>query len=131
MALPRNKSHPTMQWKIYYHDPDARDYFSTYSNLDGGAADAPDTGVVCIIQPIVGGRYREKVAGGDYYAIDEEGKWVTFNEDGLQDRIDNNIPYYHLKNGRWINNERYGEILVRAFVDVDFGGSGKVRRVEE
>lgn len=131
MALPRNKSHPTMQWKIYYHDPNRSDKFFTYSNLDGSAADAPVDGVICIVQPIEGGRFRERLAGGDHYAIDEEGKWVTFNESGLVERDANNIPYSHLKNGRWINLERYQEILTRAHGDVDFGGNGKFRAVEE
>jgi len=131
MALPINKVRPEMRWKIYYHDPDRRDKFFTYSNLDGSAAGAPDFGIVCIVQPIWGGRERTYVAGGDWYAIDEEGKWVTFNDSGLQDRKDNNIPYSHLKQGRWINDERYAEILTRAHGDADFGGNGKYRKVEE
>lgn len=130
MALPRNKSNPDVHWKIYYHDPTAPDYFSTYSNLDGSAADAPEYGVLVIVQPTEGGRYRERVCNGDYYAVDEEGKWVTFNESGLDDRKKNNVPYSHLKNGRWINLERYQEIMTRAFGDIDFGGDGKFRAVE-
>ncbi len=131
MALPRNKFNPDVQWRIYYHDPDRADKYFTYSNLDGRAADAPTDGVQCIIQPIEGGRFRHIVSAGDHYAIDDEGKWVTFNADGLQERIRNNIPYFHLKNGRWINLERYQEIRTRAFGDVDFGGNGKFRAVEE
>ena len=131
MALPRNKSHPTMQWKIYYHDPNAPERTTTYSSDDGSPADAPEFGVICIVQPIWGGRERTQLRGGKYYAVDEEGKWVTFNEDGLQDRKDNRIPYYHLKEGRWINDDRYGEVITKAYGDADFGGDGKYRKVEE
>lgn len=130
MALPINKFNPDVQWKIYYHDPDKADKYFTYSNLDGRAANAPIDGVICIIQPVEGGRYKETIASGDHYAMDEEGRWVTFMADGLQERIDNNIPYNHLKNGRWISTERYQEIRTRAYGDVDFGGNGKFTAVE-
>jgi hypothetical protein len=80
---------------------------------------------------VEGGRYKERISGADYFAIDEEGKWVGMDASGIQDRRENNIPFYALKQGRWINTERYQEIMTRANGDVDFGGDGNFRRVEE
>jgi len=125
MVLPVNKVNPALQWRIYYHAPDVGEYFSTYSNLDGAAEDAPVQGVICIVQPTDGGRCREVVFGGDYFAMDEEGKWIGMDANGITDRDANNIPYSALKEGRWINTDRFNEIYSRAFNDVDFGGLGR------
>jgi len=76
-----------------------------------------------------GGRAVDRVAGADFYAIDEEGKWIGMDASGLQDRRDNNIPFRALKNGRWINLDRYQEIMTRAHGDDDFGGNGRFRKV--
>jgi len=125
MALPVNKVNPNLQWRIYYHDPNSEDYFSTYSNLDGSAEDAPVQGVIAIVQPSDGGRWKDVVVGGDFFAIDEEGKWVGMDANGIADRQANNIPFTALKEGRWINTDRFNEIHSRAHNDVDFGGLGR------
>lgn len=115
-----NRANPLILWKVYYHDLDAPNYFSTFSNLDGTADSAPVQGVILIQQPIENGRGIDRVAGGDYYAIDEEGKWIGMDAAGKQDRDDNNIPYFSLKEGRWINTERFWDILYLAGDDPDF-----------
>ena len=115
-----NKVNPLVKWKIYYHDPDALGYYSTFSNLDGSAEDAPIHGVIVIYQPMYNGRAVDRVMGGDFYAVDEEGKWVGMDASGIQDRKDNNIPYSALKTGRWINTERFQDILYLADGDPDF-----------
>jgi hypothetical protein len=125
MTLPVNLINPDLHWRIYYHDPEAEDYFSTYSNQDGEPDDAPVYGVICIVQPMSGGRWRDVVVQGDYYAVDEEGKWIGMDDNGIADRDANNIPYSALKEGRWINTDRFNEIYSRAFNDVDFGGLGR------
>jgi hypothetical protein len=130
MALPINKTRPDIRWKIWYHDPESPKYCTSWTNLDGPARDAPTQGVICIVQPVEGGRFRERVAGADYYAIDEEGKWIGMDASGVEDRRENNIPFRALKQGRWINTERYQEIMIRAIGDRDFGGNGKTRAVE-
>jgi hypothetical protein len=61
-----NKVNPLIKWKIYYHDPNSRNYFSTYSNLDGSAEDAPVQGVILIHQPVEEGRGVDKVSGADF-----------------------------------------------------------------
>ena len=129
MPLAGNKRNPNIRWKIYYHDPETPEYHTTWTNLDGLAKDAPVDGVICIVQPMDGGRAADRVAGADFYAIDEEGKWIGMDADGIRDRTENNIPFRALKNGRWINLDRYQEIMTRAFGDSDFGGTGKFRRV--
>jgi hypothetical protein len=130
MALPTNRVNPKVHWKIWYHDPDSPRYCTTWTNRDGPARDAPTTGVICITQPVFGGRYREIICNADYYAIDEEGKWTGMDQSGIDDRTANNIPFHALKQGRWINTERFQEILSRARGDVHFGGNGKFRAVE-
>ncbi len=115
-----NKANALIKWKIYYHDPDAPNYYSTYSNLDGSAEDAPVYGVILIQQPIENGRGIDQVADGDYYALDEEGKWIGMDPNGLKDRQLNNIPFSALKEGRWINLERYWDIRYLAGDDKDF-----------
>ena len=130
LLLPINKFNHLVHWKIYYHDPDSPTYHKTWSNLDGPSHEAPSYGVICIVQPVEGGRYKEVVANADYYAQDDEGKWHGMGESGLKDRREHNIPFYALKAGRWINTERYQEILSRANTDPDFGGNGKFRMVE-
>jgi len=125
MTLPVNKVNPDIQWRIYYHDPEAEDYFNTYSNQDGTAEDAPVQGVICIVQPVDKGRMKDIVMQGDYYAVDEEGKWIGMDDNGIADRDANNIPYTALKEGRWINTDRFNEIYSRALNDVDFGGLGR------
>ncbi len=115
-----NKANPLIEWKIYYHDPDAPNYYSTFSNLDGKAEDAPVHGVIVIQQPIENGRGIDKVANGDYYALDEEGKWIGMDAAGLEERRRNNIPFSALKEGRWINLERFWDILYLAGDDSDF-----------
>ena len=129
--LPTNKFNNLVHWKIYYHDPDSLTYHRTWSNLDGPVHEAPVKGVICIIQPIEGGRYKELVCNADFYAMDEEGKWIGMDSNGIRDRKENQIPFYGLKEGRWINTERYQEILSRAKEDPDFGGTGKYVPVEE
>ena len=123
-----NKANPLIKWKIYYHDPDSHTYYSTFSNLDGSAEDAPIHGVILIQQPIENGRGVDKVAFGDYYAIDEEGKWIGMDAMGLQDRIDNNIPFTALKEGRWINTERFWDIYYLAGDDADFTNKREGRK---
>lgn len=115
-----NRANPLIEWKIYYHDPDAKDYYSTFSNIDGTAEEAPVYGVILIQHPILDGRAVGKVSGADYYALDEEKKWIGMDALGLQDRIDNSIPFSALKQGRWINLERYWDILYLADDDKDF-----------
>jgi hypothetical protein len=83
------------------------------------------------MQPIEGGRSAEQISGADYYAIDEEGKWTGMDASGVSDRRENNIPFHALKQGRWINTERYQEIMIRAGYDRDFGGDGRLRAVEK
>ncbi len=126
-----NKANPLILWKIYYHDPDAKNYYSTFSNLDGTAKDAPTQGVIVIQQPIENGRGLDQVINGDYYALDEEDKWIGMDALGLQDRIDNNIPFSALKEGRWINLERFWDILYLAADDKDFvqNPEGRVSRL--
>ena len=115
-----NKANPLITWKIYYHDPDAPNYYSTFSNLDGRAEDAPVNGIVLIQQPMENGRGVDVVLYGDYYALDEEGKWIGMDANGLQDRRDNDIPFSALKQGRWINTERFIDIQYLARDDADF-----------
>ncbi len=126
-----NKANPLIKWKIYYHDPTAKDYYSTYSNLDGEAEDAPTQGVVVIQQPIENGRGIDQVVNGDYYALDEENKWIGMDALGLQDRIDNNIQFSALKEGRWINLERFWDILYLSADDKDFvqNPEGRISRL--
>ena len=115
-----NRANPLIIWKIYYHDPDSPDYYSTFSNLDGTAESAPTQGVIVIQQPIENGRGIDQVASTDFYAIDEEGKWIGMDILGLQDRIDNNLPVIALKEGRVINLERFWDILYLTADDKDF-----------
>jgi hypothetical protein len=126
-----NKANPLIKWRIYYHDPEAKDYYSTFSNLDGRAVEAPVNGVIVIQQPIENGRGIDQVSNGDYYALDEENKWIGMDALGLQDRIDNNIPFSALKEGRWINLERFWDILYLAADDKDFvqNPEGRVSRL--
>ena len=128
-----NKVNPLIKWKIYYHDPDAPNYYSTFSNLDGTAEEAPVQGVIVIQQPIENGRGVDAVSNGDFYALDEEGKWIGMDESGKQDRIDNHIPFSALKEGRWINTERYWDILYLADDDKDFAAKpeGRVSRMPQ
>lgn len=129
--LPINKFNRMVKWKIYYHDPESPTYHRTWSNLDGPEWEAPIQGVICIIQPIEGGKFKEVIHNANFYAIDEEGKWIGMNKSGIKDRIENSIPYYSLKEGRWINTDRYQEILSRARQDPDFGGNGTYNPIEE
>jgi hypothetical protein len=115
-----NKANSKIRWKIYYHDPDAPNYYSTFSNLDGTAEDAPIHGVIAIQQPMENGRGVDQVVGGDFYALDEEEKWIGMDDIGVQDRKDNNLPYSALKIGRWINTERFWDITYLAADDPDF-----------
>ena len=126
-----NKVNPLIEWKIYYHDPLSKDYYSTFSNLDGTAEEAPINGVIVIQQPIESGRGIDQVANGDYYALDEENKWIGMDALGLQDRIDNSIPFSALKEGRWINLERFWDILYLSADDKDFtqNPEGRVSRI--
>ncbi|KKN92416.1 hypothetical protein LCGC14_0209070 [marine sediment metagenome] len=126
-----NKANPLITWKIYYHDPNSKDYYSTFSNLDGTAEQAPVNGVIVIQQPIENGRGIDQVTNGDYYALDEENKWIGMDVLGLQDRIDNNIPFTALKEGRWINLERFWDILYLAGDDKDFVSEpeGRISRI--
>jgi hypothetical protein len=126
-----NKANPLITWKIYYHAPDAPNYYSTFSNLDGRAEDAPVYGVIVIQQPIENGRGIDRVVGADYYAIDEEGKWVGMDDKGLEDRRINNLPYSALKEGRWINTDRFWDILYLSSDDKDFvyNPKGRVSRL--
>jgi hypothetical protein len=128
--LPINKANHLVQWKIYYHDLDSPTYHRTWSNVDGPSNEAPVYGVICIIQPVEGGRFKEIIANADYYAIDEEGKWIGMNTAGVRDRQEHRLPFFSLKEGRWINTDRYQEILSRAHGDPDFGGDGTFRLVE-
>ena len=131
MALPRNKSHDSIQWKIWYHDPESPTYCTSWSNVDGRAIDAPIEGVICIVQTADGGRSKDLIHSADYYAIDEEGKWTGMDASGVQDRRENNIRFHALKTGRWINTDRYLEIKSRAHADTDFGGLDRFILVEE
>jgi len=126
-----NKANPLIVWKIYYHDPDAPNYFSTFSNLDGRAVNAPEFGVVLIQQTSENGRGIDVVLYGDYYAMDEEGKWIGMDALGKADRDLNNIPYSALKQGRWINTERFHDITYLAGDDKDFveEPEGRVSRI--
>ncbi len=123
-----NKANPLITWKIYYHDPDAPNYYSTFSNLDGTAEEAPIQGVVLIQQPIENGRGIDRVMYGDFYALDEEGKWIGMDQLGLNDRINNNIPFSALKEGRWINLERFWDIIYLAGDDADFVSTQEGRK---
>jgi hypothetical protein len=122
MALPKNRAHATIQWKIWYHDPESPTYCTTWSNQDGPAKEAPVEGVICVVQTADQGRSKDIVCQGDYYAIDEEGKWIGMDASGVADRRENNLHFHALKNGRWINTDRYQEIKSRAHNDPDFGG---------
>ena len=126
-----NRANPDITWKIYYHDPDAPNYYSTFSNLDGDAEDAPTQGVIVIQQPIENGRGIDPVAGADFYGLDEENKWIGMDANGIQDRIDNNIPFSALKEGRWINLERFWDITYLAGDDKDFVSEpeGRISRI--
>lgn len=128
-----NKVNPLVKWKIYYHDPNSHNYYSTYSNLDGSAEGAPVHGVILIHQPIEEGRGVDKITGADFYALDEEGIWTGMDASGVQDRIDNNIPFTALKEGRWVNTERFWDILYLAGDDADFvkEPEGRVSRLPE
>ena len=129
--IPVNKYNHLVHWKIYYHDPESPTYHRTWSNLDGPPWEAPYYGVVCIVQPIAGGKMKEVLCNANFYAQDEEGKWIGLGKSGLRDREENKIPIYCLKEGRWINTDRYHEIMSRANRDADFGGDGGYNPVEE
>ena len=131
MALPKNRSHDHIQWKIWYHDPESPEYCRTWSNQDGKAIDSPVGGVVCIVQTADQGRSKDIVSGADHYAIDEEGKWIGMDAAGVADRRENNLHFHALKKGRWINTDRYQEIMSRAHNDPDFGGLGRPVLMEE
>ena len=115
-----NKANPLIKWKIYYHDPEAKRYYSMFSNLDGRAEDAPIHGVIVIQQPIENGRGIDRVMGADFYALDEENKWIGMDANGVQERTDNNVPFSALKEGRWINTDRFWDILYLTSDDKDF-----------
>jgi hypothetical protein len=110
----------SVKWKIWYHDPESPTYCRTWSSLDGSALDSPFQGVICITQWVDGGRHFERVCNGDYYAIDEEDKWIGIDSRGIQDRRENNIKFHSLKQGRWVNTDRFRDIMERAFKDPDF-----------
>jgi len=129
--LPVNKYNHLVHWKIYYHDPNSPTYHRTWSNLDGPSHEAPLHGVICILQPMAGGACKEIVCGGDFYAMDEEGKWIGMDESGVKDRLEHSISYYSVKHGRWINTDRFQEIMSRAKGDPDFGGDGSFNPVPE
>ena len=131
MALPRNLSHATIQWKIWFHDPKSPTYCTSWSNMDGPPSDAPAEGVICIVQTADGGRSKDLIHSADYYAIDEEDKWTGMDASGVQDRRENNITFRALKTGRWINTDRYLEIKSRAHNDPDFGGLDRYILAEE
>ena len=114
-----------MNWKIYYHSPDSPEYYWTRSDEEVSAEDAPEYGVLCIVQFYSDHSNKDVIMGSDYYAIDEEGRWTGMNADGLEDRKKNNIPFSALKVGRQINTERFLRILMFARRDTDFGTKPK------
>jgi hypothetical protein len=99
--------------------------------MDGPPSDAPTEGVICIVQTADRGRSKDIVQYADYYAIDEEGKWIGMDASGVQDRRENNIHFHALKTGRWINTDRLQEIRSRAHNDPDFGGLNRPILLDE
>jgi hypothetical protein len=102
-------------WRIYYHDR------STFDSTMGLPADAPSTGVVCIVQ-----NHTSKQEGGyivtafkdfywrennEWWGSDEVGFWQYMFEPGAK----------VVKFGISIPTVEFNEIMKKASEDVDFG----------
>lgn len=102
-------------WRIYYHNR------STFDSTMGVPADAPSTGVVCIVQ-----EHTSQVESGyivtafkdfywradnEWWGSDEVGFWQYMFESG--EKV--------VKFGISIPTEEFNEIMKKASADVDFG----------
>lgn len=117
-----------LEWRIYYDDA------NTFDNLDGEPWEAPGRGVVAVVQvdqsPVmynVGRRvYREH---NWYWYHKEWGTWFGSTTAGLLDQLtsDQTNNICAIKQGRWVADKIYREIMNCAENDPDFpkksGGS--------
>lgn len=114
-----NPTTPGLLWKIYYYDPERVEVMKTFTNLDGTPAEAPEDLVLCILSVTEEGA-RYELTNADYYFVDNEGKWGGAYLTGLQDRDRLNIPHDPVKNGYWVNTDRWNEACRVWGADTDF-----------
>lgn len=99
---------PLLKWRIY------GDGWS-FSNEDGAPEDAPQDGIICIVQyDSTGGRYLLRY--GDFYSF-RDGEWMAHDHDGAVDQMKDRG---YLKQGRAIRRDRFFEIVAEAESDPDF-----------
>ncbi len=95
-----------MPWKIYYDDGD------TFSDQEGGPAEAPSRGVQVIAQNNLHAN-KALVSGRDFY-IWRDGTWFGVDLMGLYDYL---LDSGLVKFGRQMTSAEYDSLVARALED--------------
>ena len=121
-----------MEWRIYYDDG------STFDNLDGAPWEAPGRGIICVVQPDPSPEMysvnTQVLQGHPFYWYHVEwGYWLHSDRDGILDQLtaDRGNQVCAVKMGRWLDFNKYREILETAKNDFDFpkkSGTSKAER---
>lgn len=114
LGIAQNPGNPEVVWRIYYADYTRPNGYYTVSNLESDPTDVPEDGIICIVQnePDVNSLFF--VTGGEFYFINESGKWQAGFEDDSPD------GYAVVKKGYWIDDETFNTIQRIAHFDTDF-----------
>ncbi len=108
-----------LEWRIFYADD------ATFSNLDGLVQDAPKWGAVAVVQRDSLTNHSVLTGPWFYYW---RGQWWATDNDGGVGFLDKIVHFVHeidaVLPGRWIDDEEWNKIIIRAQSDPDFPSRG-------